>query len=327
MTMPLTGAPKSWPMPLPPPLPRTVRPVPDEHLSSYIFRLGKANSLNGWHLRDYLKGSKKQSAPVPSELVIALSGQPATAMRYAMLELAGPEQLAVMNVAGRPRPGHTSGTKCAFCMHARGIHHEPVVCWRRAEDVICHRHQRWIGGHEQTDLTGHTEIIQANKRHRRLIRRFGRRPVFLAFNQARDIITRWMERGRYRRYIDEHLMRFHGSRWSLPFDAPTLSAAKYPHVVALTRLLTSPYWRALAQKDHALASLGYVVRHGDLGSSAFGNELRRTVAPTYEWETLQWSLDEPLAQAALRDLDAERKAALIRIGLSVTEHPIDTIES
>ena len=39
---------------------------------------------------------------------------------------------------------------------------------------------------------------------------------------------------------------FHGPGWLLPAAHPTIAAAAYPQVVALARLLISPYWRALA---------------------------------------------------------------------------------
>jgi hypothetical protein len=75
------------------PLPSTVRPVRDETLESYLWRLANANGLNPHYFTMYVKGSKKPKAPIPPDAVIKLSGQPANSMRYAILELCTPQEL------------------------------------------------------------------------------------------------------------------------------------------------------------------------------------------------------------------------------------------
>src|ERR1039458_2525349 len=72
--------------------------------------------MKSWEFTDYVKGSRKTSAPIPPEVVITLSGQHPDSMRYAILELCSPRELAAMNVAGRPRPGHSiQEPKCIRC--------------------------------------------------------------------------------------------------------------------------------------------------------------------------------------------------------------------
>jgi hypothetical protein len=48
------------------PLPRSVRPVRDETLESYLWRLASANALNPHYFTMYVKGSKKPKAPHPA---------------------------------------------------------------------------------------------------------------------------------------------------------------------------------------------------------------------------------------------------------------------
>lgn len=281
------------------PLPRTVRPVRDETLESYLWRLAHANGLNPHYLIDYLKGRpKRQTAPVPAEVVIKVSGQPATSMRYALLELCSQQELAVMKVAGRPRPGSSPmGRKCIRCTQARDIH-EPVTCWRRTEDVICLCHRMWVTETGQVDLSGHEEIVQANKQHRKLIRRYGRVTAGRAFRQASSIISEWVGRNLYRELVSERMRRFHGSGWQAALNDPSLLAAEYVPAVALTRLLADPGWKALALDPE--------------GNAVFVAEVRSTVEPSYSWYPYPyWRYVEPLARTLLdereiADFEAER---------------------
>jgi hypothetical protein len=294
------------------PLPRTVRPVCDETLESYLWRLAEANGLNPYFFAGYLKDSKKASAPVPADAVITVSGQPANSMRYAILELCTPEQLAGMNVAGRPRPGR-SGTqaKCTRCTHARGIY-DPVTCWTRREDVVCLRHRRWIPGDRQLDLTRHEAIITANKHHRQLILRRGRAAAVTAFTRASSIVAEWTRRGDYRGRVSEVMARFHGKVWNVSWKDPTVLASQYVPAVALAWILADPGWTALALYPD--------------GNAAFTAEVRRTVEPGYTWNPYPyWRYIEPLARTLLDDREI---SALRQRGVIPPERrPRETIEA
>lgn len=299
MTALLGGVLSDWPaVNLRRPLPRTVRPVHDETVHSYLWRLAEANSMHPYYFIDYVKGSTKLKAPIPPNVVITLSGQPANSLRYAILELCTPQELAATNVAGRPRPGSSiEAAKCARCTHTRGIY-DRVGCWIRSEDVICLHHRRWVTGSEQLDLTGHEDIILANRRHRRLIRRHGRTAASRAFKQASSIVEEWAERQNNRGYIDERMHRFHGREWRVLLDDPTLLASKYLPTVALTRLLASSYWKTLALHP--------------TGNTTFVNEVRRTVAPRYIWDPHYYrNYREPLARTILNEHDEYGQEALV----------------
>jgi hypothetical protein len=72
---------------------------------------------------------------------------------------------------------------------------------------------------------------------------------------------------------------FHGPRWEVPAAHPTIAAAAYPEVVALTRLLITPHWRAL------------VTDFGNAEHPLFVRELHRTVAPELDWPQPSFSKD------------------------------------
>ncbi|QFU90157.1 hypothetical protein YIM_24905 [Amycolatopsis sp. YIM 10] len=211
---------------------------------------------------------------VPPAAVLGLSGRPGRAMRYAMI--------------GRPRPGIHAGTKCRSCTRAMGIE-PPVMVWRRMEDVLCHRHNRWPGQQRDVDLSDHSKVVQANKVHRRLIRKLGRSRVVPAFAAAQEIVDEWVDRRGYRTEYDRRMHRFHGLEWKVSLDDPTILISKYPQTIGLTRLLAVPYWKSLALENPH-------------GSPAFVEEVRRTVEPQYTWDRysryryyeplVRWFLDE-----------------------------------
>lgn len=274
------------------PPPRTARPFPDETLDSYLWRLGRANGLNPAYFTDYVKGAGKRRPPFPPDAVIALSGQPARSMRYAILELCTPQELAVMHIAGRPRPDYArKGAACDRCALARSPGAR-VERWMRAEDVICPRHRRWTAGDGQVDLAGHEAVIAAGELHRRVIRAQGRDAARRAFHRASEIVREWADRGAYKTRFEEQLRRFHGPGWSLHRRDPTLLASLYPPAVDLARLLADPAWTALALSPE--------------GNAAFVAEVRRTVEPAYEWNPRPyWRHVEPLARTLLEERKLE----------------------
>lgn len=272
------------------PLPRTVSPAPDETLSSYLGRLARANGMRHWEFDSNVRASRRLSDPFPPEAVITLGGQDPDSMRYAILELCTPGELATMKVAGRPRPRQSiPERRCALCAGTSDIHEDPVCCWRRHEDVLCLTHQRWTAAATQLDITGHEDIIQANKQHRRLIRRHGRPAVSRAFAQASSIIEEWALRPSYRDRFSQVMSSFPGDGPVFMHD-PIALASCYVPAVALTRLLASPAWKALALDPD--------------GSGAFVDEVRRTVEPSYRWNPYPyWRYVEPLARMLQDEAD------------------------
>lgn len=228
-------------------LPHRITPMLNETVDSYLRRLAAANRQHHWDLRCYIAASNADSAPIPPRRLAAISGVPLPILRQAMLELCTDDDLRTMNVTGRPRPGHRARPGCLRCTKGR-----TAKFWVRQEDtLICLRH-RCLTGPEIWDLTEVPDILQANRRHRRLIRRFGRRAVWKAFHGASAIVTEWENSGRD--FIgdsrDRLLTFWRDKDKRVPIDHPTSQAANYPEIIELTRLLVTPHWRTLLLDGH-----------------------------------------------------------------------------
>ncbi len=272
----MTPAGGDWLTPRPRPLPRPVTPAADETLTSYLGRLARANRLDAEALRVHLTRDKRKSASVPVETLAVLSGQPRRALAYAILELCSRDELATMRLNGRPRPGNGGRAPCLNCTLARGHRGGGVWCWNLHDGVVCHKHRRWIGDGTdhplpgQPDLSRQPEILQANLRHRRLIRWHGRTVATTAYREARYICDRWHQRGEHDQDFERLMSVFHPGHWRLSPSDPTIHAARYPQIIALAALLASPFWQAAAEQQWPEPTM-------------FTDEVRRTVAPRFRW--------------------------------------------
>jgi hypothetical protein len=278
-----------------------VKPYPAETTSSFLARLAHANQLAADSLRFYISGSRSHSVPVPAGRLAAAAGIPVHVLRYAIPDLdLDPDPYArYHNGSGLPQRRGDDGLACRLCVLARGIS-EPVLCWKRPENVICLRHRRWIwSGHntDQPDLSAQPDVLQAHRRHLRLVRRYGRDEVAIEYATADHICRKWHERGRHDVGFRERMQIFHGPAWRVRPTDPTFAAAIYPQAVALTRLLVSPYW-------HSLPTSGT-----GAGMRRFAEEVCRTVAPGYVWPQPSRPADP------LEGWVTERRISLPRPGL------------
>ncbi|WP_260174905.1 hypothetical protein [Streptomyces sp. PanSC19] len=114
---------------------------------------------------------------------------------------------------------------------------------------VCHRHHRWLLGDEQHDLTRLPEVLRANLRHQRIIRRGAHPSTALSYIDARDRLTRWFNS----ESSDEPLQQRWNRRLDVlgedPFGDPLrpsetrIELATYPEAVVLTGLFSAPCWR------------------------------------------------------------------------------------
>jgi hypothetical protein len=250
--------------------------INNETIGSYLDRLAAANHLHHDALRAYVAGDRRKSAPIPLERVAILSGQSPTTLSHAIPELQGPNQFPKMHADLGPNERSLVRLACVNCMATHGIT-TPVQCRLRLEDIVCLRHQRWIGPdwmtHEyQLRLTNHPEIISANRLHRKIIRRHGRQAVVVANREATAIIVQWHESGKHLNNFHDHMRLLRPDQTMVPRTDTALEAATYPQIIALIRLLASPFWRELPLTT-------------DTGLAQFTNEIRRTVAPSFSWST------------------------------------------
>ncbi|KPI19739.1 hypothetical protein OV450_7842, partial [Actinobacteria bacterium OV450] len=137
---------------------------------------------------------------------------------------------------------------CRRCVQAAGIR-GPVSCWVTHEQNVCLRHQLWIGedcteADDQIDISVLPSTSRAQRHHRNLITRHGRRWVRDAFSGARSAYIDLIENHVADPFgiIAEaqfHLRDVEGQ----PAPPPTLlNMLFHPQIVTLTGLLANAEW-------------------------------------------------------------------------------------
>ncbi len=127
--------------------------------------------------------------------------------------------------------------------------------WHRHEHNICLRHRLWIGPgadhpRDHVDVAAHPDVVHAQVRHLRLIRRHGHGIAHTAYRAAHLI---W-ETLTYRGWGLPHAITrdiplpagFGHQDWPADARDPVHAAATHPEVITLTQLLVAPHWRPFA---------------------------------------------------------------------------------
>lgn len=254
-------------------LPRSIPPFPGETTSSYLARLAAANKLTLTTLRILLTGTPGKQ-PIDAHDLAAASGRSVQSLRHALPELApgftAPSGRPVLISRRRP---------CRRCTTRRGIT-VPVICWLPTEITVCRPHHIWLGAptrpsdnDEQHDLTELPQLIQAQRRHTRLVRSHGRRIAAEAFTEAAHVTSCWAHRGfpdlgRYQRM--HALCGAHPTSTRLRRGDPLIPVVTYPETVALASVLAQPQWRypPARYNDHAQAGRAIL---------DFGREVNRQI--------------------------------------------------
>ncbi|WP_200309410.1 hypothetical protein [Streptomyces adelaidensis] len=229
------------------PLPLPVKPFPRETEDSYLWRLSQTNKIplqrltspSHWLLsqRDYV-----------SRLSI-VSGQPRASLLKAIPHLG-------KNKGDPGRPRQRGGYACRHCVARRtGSTHHSVWTWTSCHDQVCIPHRLWIGRAvddpaRQLDLTEFPEIVEAQRRHYRLLRRQGHLVMDSCYQYGSDFWHSLFQRGYRLSDRAERLRQLSPvTREVRPFD-PRRYVAVYPEIVEAISLFASPYWRSLALTDN-----------------------------------------------------------------------------
>jgi hypothetical protein len=247
-------------LPVPVPLMRT------ETLASYLARLAAANHLDSRDLRAHL-GMRTRRKPPDLDRLAAMTGH-------------APHLLDDVLVDARPPPGRswpaplTGRIACRRCTASRGI--AAAVYCVDPDQRVCHRHRRWLGGPgedaDQHDLSGLPEVLAAQRRHHRLLRRHGTETARSALYWATKIIDGWTERGERGGHRERRLARLPGSGVFPEPERSVLRMVNYAEVVTLAGLLASESWRAIASADHRRDRLTFdreVARRLNLAPTGF----------------------------------------------------------
>jgi hypothetical protein len=245
-------------------LPKRIPPVEDETTRSYLRRLARGHHLDDTELIGYLNptlagpnGSRRRFDIALTDLA-TVSGISESHLAYALPELRHqfPER-ASLRLHGRPQARSPCQERlaCRKCMLTKNIT-TAVTVWTHQDQNVCLRHHLWTGAgvcypEDQLNLAELPEISNAQIHHRNLIRRRGRQHVQYFYDDARNIINRSTTVASDIDLWTRGACFFPGRQaaelpWS--FD----DAARYPQVVSLLGVLSSPYWRAQASsKDPA----------------------------------------------------------------------------
>lgn len=226
-------------------LPIPVPPARHEVVGSYLVRLANLHGLDAdelWHQVSVARPTAKRRTLV-TERLTELTGHPPGHLAGALPELRDPApDWRVWR--------HAAQTGCPRC----AAHHPGGRVFRLLPHhrYVCVRHRYWIGPPDFNRpcpaLDGLPEIVTAQRRHRRLLRRHGWAATYDAVltgfmicghlwsqpEHAGDLYDQWEHRAR---------ILIPPGREHLTFSAPRLFAAIYPEAVNLAVVLGSPTWR------------------------------------------------------------------------------------
>ena len=267
-------------------MPRSHRQLPcsvplfhDETLNSLIRRLAAANYLSGEDLRAYLGIGRKTPVIEILELLALAMGKPAPSLHLALPEFM---QVPLSSTPpddppghfGRPLPGDLprclKRPACRRCVQAAGIRSE-VICWSTHERNVCLRHYLWTGGEclraeDQVDVSILPGTARAQRHHRNLITRHGRRWVRNAFPDARSIFLHWIQELTADPFniiarSSQHLLGQNGE----PAPAETaLAILFHPQIITLTGLMASSCWERNTAQTSTILYLVEEVTYRDI---------------------------------------------------------------
>jgi hypothetical protein len=260
------------------PLPRPIRPYPDETTASFLRRLENANALIPGQLRHALRS---RGAPWLNTLS-TWSGHDPDVLSLAMPQLRGDRDHHIPDsvLAGRPKRT-IRGIACRRCAQARSMGAN-IEIYTTHDKVICPAHGLWIGEGtnscaDQLPLHECPEIMAAWRHHRNLITRLGRARVRTAWRAASWINWRWYQQARQPpAFRLRHRILTKNDR--IPQKQAATAAALYLPTAALASVIASPYWEEIAHSRHPqpfLDRIGDEVTEGWLPPQGIYDPLRQ----------------------------------------------------
>lgn len=264
-----------WP-PLPRRLPRTLAPLRWETCHSYLGRLAAANRLS---LNDIDQiADIGDDDPASLDRLAALTSHPAAVLLHALPELR--HHAAATSILANgcfPIPEtfiNDIRPPCRRCAAAMGADPSIARVWATHDANVCIQHRLWIGEgndypHQQPDLGLCPDIVHAQIRHLRILRRHGRAATRAAFRTAAGLWPDLITTGGYSERVGIRIARLHPPNGASDAAEARTQAASYPETVAFSAILASPHWRAIATS------------RAPADSQRFHREFRRRVAPEY----------------------------------------------
>ncbi|MFF6806243.1 hypothetical protein [Streptomyces sp. NPDC012616] len=228
------------------PLPRPLKPFPQETESSFLNRLATANALPVQRLQQPSRWLTSRLDPI--DQLSVLSGQPRATIEYAIPRW----KTQQWNVSQGPLAA-TPRWACRRCVARRtGNPQQDVMVWMsKHHDQVCIPHRLWIGRAvenpaRQLDLTDLPEVVQAQRRHYRLLRRRGPATIAACYEHCSAFWHSLFQRGYRLSDRAERLRRMSSNDRQIRPWEPQRYAAVYPEIVEAMSLYASPHWRSLA---------------------------------------------------------------------------------
>jgi hypothetical protein len=181
-----------------PVLPRPVPPVTGEALISYLTRLARASHLTLTEVLTVLPpwfSTKISNSDDRAQHHMLIPAAAEALDALAHLASATPDSLSralpAFGTAGAHRPVRATNA-CRRCTARRGIH-QPVPVHLPAHHKVCTRHGIWLSdaGQPHLDLAACPEIITAQHRASRLLRRHTPQQLLLAYQAAVKASPPW----------------------------------------------------------------------------------------------------------------------------------------
>lgn len=234
-------------------LPISARPAADEIAVSYLARLATLHDMpfdELWKQASRPRRAHGSTLALDGDRLAHIAGQPRERLNRALIELRG---RGTDWLARRHQPQR--GCRRCNARHPGGLVWQLLPHHR----YVCTRHRIWIGpdqfDHPQPDLDELPEVVAAQHRHLRLLRRVGPAATYDAVLTGFLICAyRWnfVEIALDRAWLDWH----HRAEILIPsgtetatFSASRLFAATYPEAVSLAELIGSLHWRRRAAGD------------------------------------------------------------------------------
>lgn len=174
-----------------------------------------------------------------------ISGQPRESLLRA---------IPLLDDAPRPlHPAMASGRPCRLCVARRtGQPDSSLIAWRsQFHDQVCLRHHRWLGHPDnpfllQADLRPIPDVVQAFRRHRRLLHRHGPALLDACYEHCSHLWRACLSTGLRSSSRERRLRLLQVDDWITAPADPRWHAADYPEIVQLLSLCASRHWRSLA---------------------------------------------------------------------------------
>jgi hypothetical protein len=255
-----------------PVLPRRVTPITGEALLSYLTRLANANHLTVSEVLTVLpawfatKVNNRDDRAQHHMLVPATAEALRVLARLTSTTPAGLARALPAFATTDARSPVRATTACHRCTARRGIH-QPIPVHLPVHDKVCTRHGIWLSDADQPylDLAACPEIITAQHRANRLLRRYTPQQLTLAHQIATRTIPAWPAspavipfHWRHRRLVLQTTNHHRG----IPTDHDTYKhAAIYPDAITLAAEILLSSGRPHTIEQDSLAQFSGSMTH------------------------------------------------------------------